>query len=60
MKNRQRKKNLTKGLCPRCNSDAGVDLLAPLGKTIDKQLRSLLKGRCIAVQCKCGYRYEER
>jgi hypothetical protein len=56
MKKRQRKKNLHRGFCPRCNSDGGVELLRPLGTTIDKQFKNLMKGKCIAVECKCGYR----
>jgi predicted nucleic-acid-binding Zn-ribbon protein len=55
MKKRQRKKNLTKGFCPWCNSDAGVEFLRPDGDTVEKQLKNLMKGRYKAVHCKCGY-----
>ena len=56
MKKRQRKKNLTKGFCPRCNSDARVEFLRPDGGTVDEQMKNLMKGKYKAVQCKCGYR----
>ena len=60
MNKRQRKKNLQKGYCPRCNSDARVDFLRPDGDTIEEQLKNLMKGKYKAVNCRCGYRYEAR
>ena len=56
MNKRQRKKNLQKGFCPLCNSDAGVELLRPEGETVDEQMKNLMKGKYKAVQCKCGYK----